>query len=47
MRKETLHLQNLEESIYQNQLKPLTIMENEVNYSCSKIVNFWEEILPN
>ena len=47
MRKKTFHLQNLEGPTNQNQLKPLTIMENEVNYSCSKMVNFWKEILPN
>ena len=47
MRKKIFHLQNLEGPTDQNQLKPLTIMEIEVNYSCPKMVNFWEEILPN
>ena len=47
MRQKTFYLQNLEGPTYQNELKPLTIIEKEVNYSSSKMVNFWEEILPD
>ena len=47
MRKKTFHLQNLEVLSYQNHLRLLTIINNEVNYSCSKIVHIWKVILPD